>query len=572
MRIVATAGHVDHGKSSLVQALTGTDPDRFEEEQRRGLTIDLGFAHMVLPNGEGLSFIDVPGHVRFLRNMLAGVGGVDACLFVVAATEGWKPQSEEHLRILQLLGLRHGLVVMTMSDLVDDEWLQLQHLEVRDRLAGTFLAEAPIVSFSSRTGDGLEALLAALEELVRNAPTADDVQRPRLWIDRVFAAKGAGTVVTGTLTGGALEVEQRITVVPLGNEVRVRGIQSHNARAMRLQPGTRAALNLTGVDHDALARGDSLVIAEQWRPTRCIDASLHVLAALDHDVSRRGAFLAYIGSGELPVRLRVLGSQAIPPGGDGTVRMYLAHPLALTPGDRYVLRESGRSETVGGGEVLDVAPVLPASKARPDRSVDRVIAERGWIDVDDLAAITGERRIPTVGRWAVSPAAHASMTDDLNGRLDRAGVLGLDMAALGEEERALLAAAPDVAVAGGHARRAAADDPVADHPFIVALLQGGTTPPDPGLIDRGLLREMARRKLVVERDGMWFHPETIAAVGRRAAALLDADPAGFSMSQFREAMGTSRKYAVPLANELDARGLTRRLGDLRVAGPRLSRT
>ena len=210
MRVLATAGHVDHGKSSLVLALTGTDPDRFAEEKRRGLTIDLGFAHTVLPDSSEVSFVDVPGHVRFLRNMLAGVGSVDACVFVVAATEGWKPQTEEHLRILQLLGLRDGVVVLTKADLVDDEWLEIQTLEVIDHLAGTFLADAPIVPVSSVTGDGLETLRGELAALVSRTASPADRGRPRLWVDRSFAAKGSGTVVTGTLTGGSLQADQRV--------------------------------------------------------------------------------------------------------------------------------------------------------------------------------------------------------------------------------------------------------------------------------------------------------------------------------------------------------------------------
>ncbi|MGZ4764992.1 MAG: GTP-binding protein, partial [Ilumatobacteraceae bacterium] len=204
MRVVATAGHVDHGKSSLVEALTGTNPDRFEEERARGLTIDLGFAHTTLPSGAGISFIDVPGHVRFLRNMLAGVGGVDACMFVVAATEGWKPQSEEHLRILELVGIGHGIIALTKIDLVDDEWRQLQEMDLRDRLAGSFLAGAPVVPVSATTGQGFDELRSALDDLVASTPAAAARGRPRLWIERVFAAKGSGTVVTGTLTGGSL--------------------------------------------------------------------------------------------------------------------------------------------------------------------------------------------------------------------------------------------------------------------------------------------------------------------------------------------------------------------------------
>ncbi len=567
MRVVATAGHVDHGKSSLVQALTGTNPDRFEEERRRGLTIDLGFAHTTLADGEGVSFIDVPGHVRFLRNMLAGVGGVDACMFVVAATEGWKPQSEEHLRILELVGLRHGLVALTKADLVDDEWRELQEMDVRDHLAGTFLADAPIVAVSATTGTGMDDIRSALATLVATTPTARDHRRPRLWIDRVFAAKGSGTVVTGTLTGGAVSADDLLHAGD--HAVRIRSVQSHGERHESIGPGNRVALNLVGVDHTELRRGDAVVVPAQWRPTTRFDASLTVLSSLDHVVSRRGAYAAYIGSGEFPVKLRVLGSQSLAPGNAGLVRLHLGAALPLMPGDRFVLRESGRDETVGGGEVLDVAPVRPASKAQPDRSVDRVIDERGWVTVDDLQAITGERRAPTVGAWVVSPAALIATQASLRERVTAADELGLDLASLDERERATVATLDGVAIEAGRARPVAAKDPLADHPFLAELLAGGMSPPDSVGVDKTQLRELVRRKLVVESDGLYFHPSAIDIAAHAAARLLRTNPEGFTMSQLREAMGNTRKHAVPLATELDARGITRRRADLRIAGPKL---
>ncbi len=394
MTVISTAGHVDHGKSSLVLALTGTDPDRFEEEKRRGLTIDLGFAHTVLPSGAELSLVDVPGHVRFLRNMLAGVGAVDACLFVVAATEGWKPQSEEHLRILGLLGVRRGVIALTKADLVDDEWRELQAMDVTDRVAGTFLTDAPIVPVSSVTGAGLDDLRAALEALLAATPQSPDGGRPRLWVDRVFAARGSGTVVTGTLTGGSLTVDDTVDVLPGGRTARVRGLQSHGVGRRAVAPGHRLAVNLGGVDHDQVQRGDALVVARQWRPTQRFDATLDVLESLDHVVSRRGAYAAYVGSGEFPVRVRVLGAASIAPGGRGLVRIHLATSLPLVAGDRYVLRESGRNETVGGGEVLDVAPVRPASKAGPD-----VLARPGG----GRARLGARRRPGGVDRQAGGP-------------------------------------------------------------------------------------------------------------------------------------------------------------------------
>ncbi len=567
MRVVATAGHVDHGKSSLVQALTGTNPDRFEEERRRGLTIDLGFAQTVLPGGEGISFIDVPGHVRFLRNMLAGVGGVDACMFVVAATEGWKPQSEEHLRILELVGVRHGIVALTKVDLVDDEWRELQEMDVRDHLAGTFLADAPIVAVSATTGGGLDELRAALATLATTTPAATDRSRPRLWIDRVFAAKGSGTVVTGTLTGGRVHTDDQLRAG--SRPVRVRAVQSHGVRHESIGPGNRVALNLVGVDHTDLQRGDAVIAPGQWRPTQRFDASLTVLAALGHVVSRRGAYFAYVGSGEFPVKLRVLGSESIRPGGSGLVRLHLAQALPLVPGDRFVLRESGRDETIGGGEVLDIAPIRPASKAQPDRSVDRVIDERGWVTSDELDALTGERRAPTVGQWVVSPSALAATRQSVRDRIDAADDLGLDLASLDDRERAVISTVDGITVDAGRARPAEVHDPLADHPFVAELLAGGTSPPDPVGVDKPQLRALVRRALVVERDGLYFHPHAIDRAAHAAAALLSAQPAGFTMSQFREALGNTRKHAVPLATELDARGITRRRDDVRIAGPKL---
>ncbi|HSL58876.1 MAG TPA: GTP-binding protein, partial [Acidimicrobiales bacterium] len=352
MRVVATAGHVDHGKSTLVRALTGVDPDRLAEEQARGLTIDLGFAGVELASGAGISFVDVPGHVRFIANMLAGVGAVDACLFVVAATEGWKPQSEEHLRILELLGVGHGLVALTKVGLVDDDHLELARLELADHVAGTFLAGAEVVAVDAPTGRGLDDLRAALDRLVAITPEAADRGWPRLWVDRSFAAKGSGTVVTGTLVGGALAVDDEVEVGvgTAPRSARIRALQSLHRAHPRLGPGHRVAVNLAGVGHDEVRRGDPLVRPSRWHRTAVVDASLQVLATLDHPVSRRGAYTAHLGSGAWPVRMRVLGPRPIEPGESAPVRIHLPVALPLLPGDRFVLRESGRSETVGGGE------------------------------------------------------------------------------------------------------------------------------------------------------------------------------------------------------------------------------
>lgn len=570
MHVVATAGHVDHGKSTLVLHLTGTDPDRLAEEKARGLTIDLGFAGAALPSGRRMAVIDVPGHVRFLKNMLAGLGAVDACLFVVAASEGWKPQSEEHLRILDVLGVQHGIVALTKVGLVDDDLRELARLEVEEAVAGTFLEGAPIVAVDAPTGVGLDDLRRALDELLADTPTAVDHGRPRLWIDRSFAPAGAGTVVTGTLAGGGVAVDDELVLAPAGTHVRVRSIQRLHEQVERIGPGNRTALNLVGVAHTAIDRGDVLVREGQWHHTDQVDASLTVLERLDHPVSRRGAFLAYIGSGEHPVQLRVLGPRPIEPGETGAVRLHLARHLPLLPGDRYVLRDAGRGETVGGGEILDVEPVLRASRAAPDRRVERVVAERGWVDADHLLLLTGERVAPTLGRWVASPEAVAEATARVVSRLADAGPLGLDLAGLDERDRAVAEQLDDVVIEAGRVTAVDAVDPLDGHPWLEDLAaEPFMPPPPPADLGRNEIRELVRRGAVVEVDGVAFGAGAIEQACEEVRALLAAHPEGVTVAQIRDRLGTTRKFVLPLLAHLDGTGRTRRRGDLRIAGPRL---
>ena len=571
MPVVATAGHVDHGKSTLVLALTGTDPDRWAEEKARGLTIDLGFAATDLGSGR-LELVDVPGHVRFLPNMLAGVGAVDACLFVVAATEGWKPQTEEHLRILELLGVDHGIVALTKVGLVDEDDLQLARWEVEERLAGSPLADAPVIAVDAIAGIGLDELRAALATLLAELPDPADRGRPRLWVDRSFAAKGSGTVVTCTLAGGSLAVGDEVELRPRARKARVRALQTHGAAVDRVGPGHRVAVNLVGVSHQEVRRGEALVHPGRWFATSRFDGTLGVLAALDHEVSRRGAHILHVGTAAVPCRLRVLGPDKLAPGESGLVRLHLPTPLPLQPGDRFVIREHGRGETVGGGEVLDVDPVLRVSRAKPDRSVARVVAERGWVTAEMLERLTGGPAEPTIGRWVASPEALAATVALVSQAVEEAGPLGLDAAALDKKQRLVAEAGlvEGVALLDGRWRLAADDaDPLADHPWLAAVRAEPLAPPPPDGVDRTELRELARRGAVVERDGIWFAAEAVDQAAAAAAALLREHPEGVTLSQLREVWGTTRKWAVPLASLLDASGATRRRGDLRVAGPRL---
>jgi len=567
--VISTAGHVDHGKSTLVTALTGTNPDRFTEEQERGLTIDLGFASTELPSGRTVAIIDVPGHVRFLKNMLAGVGAVDACMFIVSAVEGWMPQSEEHLRILQLLGVTHGIVALTQIDLVDSEILELAHLDVAEHLEHTFLADAPIVGVDSISGTGLDNLRAALDSVLDDTPQAADTGRPRLWVDRAFAAKGSGTVVTGTLTGGTIKVDQELLVEPRSRPVRVRGIQSLHQSTKKITPGNRVALNLSGLSHDEVRRGDVLVAAGEWHSTPVFDASLQVLDGLDHPVSRRGAHVIYLGSGEHTAALRVLGPDELAPGTTGFVRLRLDQAYPMTPGDRFVLRESGRSETIGGGEILDIDPITKASEAKPDRSADRVIAERGWVTSDQLFLLTGERRDPTIGQWVVDTERFDAARAALKERVENADGLGLPLAELDDRHRALIEFIDDIAIDGTHVRVFDAADALKDHPFLAALDASPFAPPGPDRYDRAEVAELVRRGLVVRTEGLFFSATAVEQAANLLADELATRPGGITVSDIRGIWDTSRKYALPLLAHFDATGVTRRRDDVRIAGPRL---
>ena len=574
MHVISTAGHVDHGKSTLVRALTGTDPDRFAEEKERGLTIDLGFATTTLPSGRSISFVDVPGHVRFLKNMLAGVGAVDACVFIVAATEGWKPQSEEHLRILEMLGLQHGLVVLTKTAVADDDLRELAKLDVEDHIAGTFLEASEIVEVDSLSGQGLDEMREALDRLLAVTPTARDISRPRLWIDRSFTIRGSGTVITGTLAGGSIAIDDKLILCPAGRDVRVRSIETHDEAREAAQPGSRVALNLGRVSADEAQRGDVLVREGQWWMTNQCDASLSVLETLGHDVSRRGAHVAYFGSGEFPVKLRVLGAKALAPGEIGAVRLHLPCRLPLLPGDRFVLREFGRSETVGGGEVLDVDPLLPAAKANPDRSAERVVKERGWVRADELKLLVGSEmaasapKVEAVGDWIVWAEALAATQNDIRKRVDKAKAGGYDIAALDEKERAALQTMSDLTTDGGQVRAAGEEDTIETHPYITALKAAPFTPPPPEGVSRAELRAMIHRGLVEEEDGIYFATEAVAQATETVAEILKSQPEGFTVAELRERLSTTRKYILPLLALLDNKGITRRQGDLRTPGPR----
>ena len=607
MQVVATAGHVDHGKSSLIVRLTGIDPDRWAEEKRRGLTIDLGFAWRTLPSGNEVGFVDVPGHERFIRNMLAGVGPVRLVLFVVAADEGWKPQSEEHLEIVDVLGVSGAVVALTKTDLVQDADLAARREEVRDRLAGTALAEVPIIGTSSKTGGGIEELIAALDEMVSAVPDPPEVGRPRIDIDRSFTIKGAGTVVTGTLTGGELTVGDEVLVLPSGTASRVRSLQTHKQSIDVARPVSRVAVNLSGFPRGGAERGDVLVRPGQWRPTRIVDVLLRPVRSIRHALTSRGAYKMHVGSVERDTRLQLIDASSIEPDSQGFVRLRLSAPVVVAFGDRFVLREAGRRATVGGGVILD--PYPPAGSpdsSRLERRMDAsahdlpalLVTERGAANAAEILPLTG--RDPEVipgatllDQWWISndllqelertaiselEAFHRSnpllpglQVADLRARiLDKHTTAREDVvtAVLGRlEHEGVLSRQGTVVHRAGHTVTLGERETDAVR-LVESVATGEPTPPTQGDLESGgFPRDLidacvsTGRLVRVSRD-ILLTPGFLAAAEKIARSEA-ASPQGLTVSRFRELLGTTRKYALPILGSFDERGITQRDGDVR---------
>ncbi|MGM1065539.1 selenocysteine-specific translation elongation factor [Saccharothrix sp. Mg75] len=564
MRVIATAGHVDHGKSTLIRLLTGMEPDRWAEERRRGLTIDLGFAWTTLPGGP-VAFVDVPGHERFTTNMLAGVGPVPAAMLVVAADEGWMPQSAEHLAALDGLDVRHGLLVVTRADLADPA-TALE--EARLHLDGTSLRGVQSVVVSGRTGEGLDGLRAALDEVARGLPEPDPAADVRLWVDRSFTVRGAGTVVTGTLGAGTVAVGDELELN--GRRVPVRGLQALGEPVDRVGGVARVAVNLRGVDRDRVGRGDALLAPGAWPVVRELDVRL--------------------GAAEVPARLVLhVGSAAVPahvrPLGPGTARLVLARPLPLRAGDRGLLRDPGLHRIAAGVLVLDVRPpALTRRGAARLRGLDLTgdvaashLRHRGLVTARELRSLGfGDAGVP-VGEWradpdhwvelvrrapeavaawrAEQPLAAGMPTEVLARRLDVPHELVaavLDQAGLhvvdGKVPTAAALPAPvERAVAAVEADLARAPFAAPDANRLAEL----------GLGARELAAAVRVGRLVRVADGVVLAPDA----PQRAAAVLAGLDGPFTTSRAKAALGTTRRVAVPLLELLDSLGLTRRLPD-----------
>jgi selenocysteine-specific elongation factor len=357
MRVIGTAGHVDHGKSTLIAALTGTHPDRLKEEQAREMTIELGFGWLTLPNGEELGIVDVPGHRDFIENMLSGIGGIDAALLVIAADEGVMPQTREHLAILDLLQIPAGIIVLTKTDLASDPaWLTLVETDIRAAAAATVMQDAPIVRVSAKNKIGLEELISALSKLLEEKPARLDLNRPRLPIDRVFSMSGFGTVVTGTLLDGCLNIGDEVEILPSGQKGRVRGLQTHKKKEETAIPGSRTAVNISGVEMDQIQRGNIVARLNQYQVTRRLDAHFRLLKDASAPLKHSSEVKFFVGASETIATVRLLGAEEIIPGEAGWIQLELRDPVIAVRGDRYILRRPSPGETLGGGMIVDHQP------------------------------------------------------------------------------------------------------------------------------------------------------------------------------------------------------------------------
>jgi selenocysteine-specific elongation factor len=567
-------------------------------EKARGLTIVLGFAFCTLPSGALVGYVDVPGHVKFVKNMLAGVGAIDVAMLVVAANEGWMPQTEEHVRILELLGVEHGMIALTKASLVDRDTLELARLELDDRLTGSVLASWPVVVVDAIDGDGVDDVARTLDALLASAPAPRDADRPRLWVDRVFAARGAGTVVTGTLTGGAFRVDDDVVLEPGGLRARVRGIEAHHERLDVVQPGSRVALNLAGVDHHAIARGHTVVAPGQWAAVQTVDVALDLLDGERAQFPRRGRFDVHVGTGQHRAMVRLLDEGAR----FARVRFDVALPLAI--GDHIVLRSSGRQTTVGGAEVLDVTParrVADALARLPLPLGERLLVAKPWSQVasfaiaagiDDAAAraladhLVEGGRARAIGQWVVAAGeidrvAHeaAVLVDAHHGArpLDAGADIG-EVARTVGVERAQLRAALDAGCGPGvvverdvlrrpeHRGGAEHDE---SRRLLAALEAAPFAPPSPSEVGAApaAAKALVRDGLAVEVDGVLFAASALAVARRRIGAAV-VERGSLTVGDIRDLLGSTRKFVVPLATRLDQEGVTRRRGDQRIPGPR----
>ena len=627
--VLGTAGHIDHGKSALVKALTGTDPDRLPEEKERGVTIELGFARLELPSGRAMGVVDVPGHEKFVRQMVAGATGIDVVMLVVAADDGVMPQTREHLAIIDLLGICEGVVAITKSDLADAEWLDLVRADVTRLLEGTTLDGAPIVSVSAKTGEGLPELLATLDTLAGETKARQANLTMRLPVDRVFTIAGAGTVVTGTMWMGSVARDDAVEVYPSGTRGRVRGVQVHGEAVEKAQAGQRVAVNLAGIERDEIRRGDVLATPDTLTVTDRFDARFTFLGTPGDDKPFVSGARVHVNHGTREVLGRVLlmDADSLAPGDSTLAQVRLEEPLAPRYDDRFIVRSYSPVYTIGGGVVLDAMPPrrtrlgeherelleallahdlssaavgLLASRAMPMTSAEvaaalgvpraqvadelnrahleriKVAGETAFVTPPALDALLSAIESRLLEFHADNPTSTGISTSALRDTIDRrlspksfdavlevAGSRGIAQVEAGQARH------PEAAVSAVLAEKTAADAllPLLERqglaPETVSDLaaQTGT---DVGVARKVLGQLASAGRIVRISSEMHFSADAMGAARAALAAYLKANPAGASASELRDALGVSRKYAIPLLEYFDSQGLTRRDGDVRV--------
>ncbi len=618
MYVIGTAGHVDHGKSALVKALTGIDPDRLQEEKEREMTIDLGFAWLQLSSGEEVSIVDVPGHERFIKNMLAGVGGIDLALLVIAADEGVMPQTREHLAILDLLGVRQGIVVISKKDLVDADFLSLVEADAAEVVEGTTLDGSPIVACSAISGEGIPQVVSAIEEELAQTPPKRDLGRPRLPIDRAFTVAGFGTVVTGTLVDGSLSPGQEVEIVPGGLRSRIRGMQTHQRKIERASPGRRLAINLAGISPADLRRGMVVTTPGWLRPTTAIDVRLRAVSYLPRPVRHNLPVTFHSGSSEVAGRVLLLDCAELAAGQTAWAQIRLDEPAAVAQGDSFVIRSP--NDTLGGGKVVDVqvrrhrrfhqptvetlekldrgspedmlAVVLARLEPRELGQLARHIALTPDQAIAAAANLAASRRAVLLGDTKIGPSALLCTSEGFASLTTRAKSIvsafhrqhPLRQGVPKEELRSRLSldARPFDAILAtwvekGEVREAAGSIALPQHQpspspgqeaaaaaFLAALRANPYAPPTDNLPEPGLLAYLEEQGQIVRvDDGLAFVAEAYREMTSRIVEHLKAE-GRVTLAQVRDMFGTSRKYAQALLEYLDEQRITRRVGDERV--------
>ena len=619
MYVIGTAGHVDHGKSTLVKAMTDIDPDRFPEEKAREMTIDLGFAWMTLPSGRDVSIVDVPGHERFIKNMLAGVGAIDLALLIVAADESVMPQTREHLAILDILQITRGLVVITKTDLVDLELVELVKAEVEDTLQGTSFENCPMIGVSAYTGDGMDELKANIDSILDETDARKDLGRPRLPIDRCFTISGFGTVVTGTLIDGTLTVGQEIELAGSGHRARVRGLQSHKTKVDATDPGVRLAVNLSGLSKDEVERGEILTIPGWLKPTRRVDARLRMVKNAPNPLKHNQGVTFHLFTSEASARIRLLDSNGLVAGQEGWVQILLEEPLPVVKGDFFVIRSS--EDTLGGGQIVDPSPrrryrrfdddvverMMTLDQGTGQDIIISVAEQWGPCDLTTLsqrtnlsreevservAELTEDGDLISLGEfgkdadavvypaqgWAILKSKVASAlqlyhtqyplrqgvpTQEIRSRLDlsqpvyqRVLVRLVMEGAVVDERQSLRLPDHEITLTPKMEEEASA--------YLNSLQKNPYSPPSDQKVSAELLAVLIDQgKIVRVGDGVIFDANVYREMTERIVQHLK-DQGNITVAEARTMFDTSRKYILPLLEHMDQQQITRRTGDERV--------